>query len=103
MVWLLAEDYQRERYVFSIDSSSELDLLPRYKVRGQDILHTVSSCCPGSKAICTDGTVYALNGKKNQWVKVTQASSGGTGGSDTGSVLPDDLEYATNADIDKMF
>lgn len=83
MVWLINANYQTSFYQFSIDEESELALLPRYGVSGKENLNTIKSCCPNSRAVCTNGTVYALNGKTNEWKKIS-TSSGGSGGSGSG-------------------
>ena len=80
MVWILESNYNTTFYRFSIDSEEDLRLLPKYGVRGKGNVSTVSSCCPNSKAICSDGTIYALNGDTNKWIKFSTASSGGGGG-----------------------
>lgn len=98
MVWLLNQNYSTNYCVFSIDSTSDLKLLPRYNVAGKGILNTISTCCPSSKAMCTNGDIYVLNGNKNEWVKYT--SSGGSSG---GGELPSDVEYATDEDIENLF
>lgn len=99
MVWLLDRDYNTNYCVFSIDSVEDLKSLPKYNVAGKDILNTISSCCPNSKAKCTNGDTYALNGDTNEWIKYP-LSGGGSGGDIT--VTPD-LNYATDDDIKNLF
>ncbi len=100
MVWLLEQNYSTGFYKFSIDSESEIDLLPRYGVKGKEKLHTVHSCCPNSKAVCTDGTIYTLKGDTNEWVKFSAASGGGSSG---GSGVDPNWTYTNTDDIDEMF
>lgn len=101
MVSVIDVNYQTRCYRFSVDTVSDIELLPRVGVVGGGKLNTISSCCAGSTARQTStGNLYILNGDQNQWIKVS-SNTGGSGG--TGSVLPDDLEYATNEDIDNMF
>lgn len=100
IVWLLHQDYTTQRCQFSIDSEDDLELLPKYGIAGKEKLNTISSCCPGSRAICSDGSVYALNGNDNEWI-MCAASSGGSGGGS--SELPADLNFATDSDIRKLF
>lgn len=97
MIWVLETNYNTSFYKFSIDSEDELKLLPRYGVKGQDRTATILSCCPNSKAICSDGTIYALNGETNEWVKFSRGSSGGG----SGGISSDD--FATEGDIDDLF
>ena len=104
MVWLLHKENATKWCQFSIDSESDLELLPKYKVSGKGILNTILSCCPNSRAICTDGSTYVLNGDKNKWIKYSsgnRGSSGSSGGSS--SELPADFDFATNEDIDNLF
>lgn len=98
MVKVMTVNYNTKHYVFSIDTISDIGILPKYGISGKQGMSTISTVNPGSVAKRTNGDIYILNGDQNEWIK---ASSGNTGG-DTGS-LPDDLEYATNDDIDKMF
>ena len=105
MVSILESEYTTHFYRFSIDSDSDLELLPKYGVRGKEILNTVSSCCPGSIARCTDGSVYVLNGDLNKWVKLSSNNGGNTGGnSGDGDNDPfNDHEFATKDDMDNIF
>lgn len=102
MVWLLEQNYQSGFCRFSIDSEDELDLLPRYGIKGKEKLCTVSSCCPNSKAVCTDGTIYTLQGNTNKWIKFSVASSGGGGSSGNEGADPN-WTYTNTDDIDEMF
>lgn len=68
-VGVLNSDYQTNYYEFSYDDwSNDGSKLPRIGVRGQDNLVTIKSCCQGSIALGTDGTVKILNGDRNEWV-----------------------------------
>lgn len=100
MVWLLDRNYSTNYCVFSIDSVEDLKSLPKYNVAGKGILNTISSCCPNSKARCTNGDTYALNGDTNEWIKYA-SSGGGSGGGST--VVTPDLNYATDDDIKNLF
>lgn len=100
MVWLLHQDYSTSRCQFSIDSEDDLELLPKYGVRGKEKLNTISSCCPNSRAICTDGSVYALNGDTNEWIKYSSSGGNSGGGSPE---LPEDYVFATKHDVNKLF
>jgi len=99
LVWLLEQNYNTHYCVFSIDSVEDLKSLPKYNVAGKGILNTISLCCPNSKAKCTNGDVYALNGDTNEWIKYS-ASSGGNG---DGTAVTPDLDYATDDDIKNLF
>lgn len=101
IVWLLHKDNATNRCQFSIDSEVDLGLLPKYGIKGKEKLNTISSCCPGSRAICSDGNVYALNGDTNEWIKCSVGTGGGSGGGS--SELPVDLDFATDNDIRNLF
>lgn len=100
MVWLLDQNYSSNYCIFSIDSVEDLKSLPKYNVAGKGILKPISSCCPNSKAKCTNGDIYVLNGDINEWIKYA-SSGGGSGGGGT-NVTPD-LNYATDDDIKNLF
>lgn len=102
MVWLLEQNYNTRYCVFSIDSAEDLKSLPKYNVAGKGILNTISSCCPNSKAKCTNGDTYVLNGDTNEWIKYSIGiGCGGSGGG--GTVISPDLDYATDDDIRDLF
>ena len=103
MVWLLHKDHYTNHCQFSIDSESDLELLPKYKVSGKGVLSTIWSCCPNSRAICTNGSVYVLNGDTNEWVKLPSPCGGSGGGSGGGSTELPDWNFATDEDIHDMF
>ncbi len=92
MVWLINANYQTSFYQFSIDEESELALLPRYGVSGKGTLNTIKTCCPNSRAMCTDGTTYVLKGDTNEWIKISNGSSSGSSGgsSEEDNVLTDE-------------
>ena len=95
MLTTLYRDYTTGFSTFSVDTVAEIDKLPTVTGKGQDNLHTVYSCCAGSRAVVTSTSeTYILNGDQNKWIKTI--SSGGSGGSGFDN-------WATNEDIDKMF
>lgn len=98
MVSLISRNYNTKHYIFSIDSSSDIDLLPKYNIAGKGVLATVLTCNYGSKAMCTDGDVYILSGNTNTWIKYNSSNSG-LGGSE----IPEGYTIATTADIDNLF
>ena len=54
---------------FSYDDWDEdKDSIPTMNSPGKDILSTIRSCCQGSIAVGTDGTIKILRGKDNQWI-----------------------------------
>lgn len=98
MVSLISQNYNTKHYIFSIDSSSDIDLLPKYNIAGKGVLAAVLTCSYGSKAVCTNGDTYILKGSTNEWVKYTSSSS-----SSGGSEIPEGYTIATTADIDNLF
>ena len=97
MLSLVKIDYETNVCRFSVDEVSEIDMLPKTATAGQGVLSTVSSCRPGSMAIVTSTSQkYILNGKKDEWVKLT-----GAGGSGGGS--GEDYDFADEGDIDNIF
>ena len=60
-------DYSTNYAEFSIDSSSELSLLPTTTAAGSGALAAVPACAPGSVAYTTDGnlSIYTLDGEDN--------------------------------------
>ena len=104
MVSVINVNYNTRCYEFSIDTDSDLELLPKYGISGKEKLNTISSCSPGSVAIQTNGNVYRLNGDSNTWIKSSSSSGGGgNSGSDGGFELPDGYEFATGDDMDNIF
>ena len=65
---LLNMNYTTNYAVFSIDSESDINILPKNNVKGKSNLWTINGVAHGSLAIGTDGTNYILNGS-NEWVK----------------------------------
>ena len=61
-------NYTTNYAVFSIDSESDINILPKNNVKGKSNLWTINGVAHGSLAIGTDGTNYILNGS-NEWVK----------------------------------
>lgn len=95
MVEIISRDYTTGYSVFAVDTVAELDKLPTITNKGRDSLHTVNSCCVGSRAIVTETSdTYILNGNQNKWIKMTLSS--GDGGSENYSI-------ATTEDIDSLF
>lgn len=76
---LLKMNYDTKFAIFSIDSESDINDLPRINYFGKGILNTINSVCQGSKAIGTDGTNYILTGS-NKWIKYSSTTSSGGGG-----------------------
>lgn len=64
---LLNMNYTTNYAVFSIDSESDTNNLPKHNVKGKANLWTINGVAHGSLAIGTDGTNYILNGS-NEWV-----------------------------------
>ena len=64
---LLNMNYTTNYAVFSIDSESDINILPKHNVKGKANLWTINSVAQGSLAIGTNGTNYILNGS-NEWV-----------------------------------
>lgn len=90
---LLNINYTTRHAIFSIDSETDINNLPKINLSGKGALNTIGNVSQGSKAIGTNGTNYILTGN-NKWVKYSSSSSGGGGSSE---------EWATTDDIDKMF
>lgn len=101
IVCVLHQNYSHNYCQFHIDSKDDLELLPKYGVKGKGNLNTIGSCCPGSRAICSDGSVYALNGDDNEWIKCSASVGSGSSGGTT--ELPADLDFATDNDIRSLF
>ncbi len=60
-------DYTTGIGSFTVQSVSDLELLPKYEIHGKDILNTVKSVNFGSDAFVIDtGDVYILN-SENEW------------------------------------
>ena len=64
---LLSIDYTTKHAVFSVDSESDTNILPKNNVKGKSNLWTINSVAYGSLAIGTNGTNYILSGS-NEWV-----------------------------------
>ena len=64
---LLNMNYTTNYAVFSIDSESDINILPKNNVKGKSNLWTINGVAHGSLAIGTDGTNYILSGS-NEWV-----------------------------------
>lgn len=68
-VGLIERNYQTNYCQFSYDDWEEdKDSIPTMDSPGKGILSTIRSCCQGSYAIGTDGTIKTLRGKDNQWI-----------------------------------
>ena len=61
-------DFATNYAEFSIDSASELSLLPTTSSGGSGVLANVPACSAGSAAYTTDGTlsIYTLDGS-DEW------------------------------------
>ena len=67
-VTMLKHDYTTGYSEFSYDTDEDIDKLPRINVAGKDNLITVHTCCQGSVAIGTDGSMKILSGDLNEWI-----------------------------------
>lgn len=69
MVTVIKNDYTPKYYEFSIDTESELALLPKVGVAGKEYLNTIKECCNGSFAYLSSSAlkVWTLNGVTNTW------------------------------------
>lgn len=87
-------------FYLDTDTQADVDRLPDLFSPGKENLSTVNGCAMGSVAfvINEDTYYYQLNGQ-NEWIKKKRFSGGGGGG----DVDPEDYEWATEQDIDKMF
>lgn len=95
MVGLIDMNYQTRFCKFSIDSSSDLDALPKLKSPGKVSLSTIKSCAQGSIAYATNGKTYILSGK-NEWITYSGNSSGETTPSE-------DIEPISKSYIESLF
>ncbi len=67
-VSLLDRNYQTNYCEFSYDDwNSDKDSIPTLNSAGKETLSTIGSCCQGSIAIGTDGSLKILTGS-NQWI-----------------------------------
>lgn len=67
-VSLLEKNYNTNYCEFSYDNwETDKDLLPTLNTSGRGVLSNIHSCCQGSIAIGTDGTIKILTGA-NQWI-----------------------------------
>lgn len=97
MVSLIDLNYQTRFCKFSIDSSSDLDSLPKLKSPGKDSLSTIRSCAQGSQAYATNGKTYVLSGT-DEWVLYSGNSSGGSAGAPS-----EDIEPISKSYIESLF
>ena len=68
-VSLLDRNHQTGYCEFSYDNwNTDKDSIPTMDTAGKGILSTIRSCCQGSLAIGTDGTMYTLKGETNEWI-----------------------------------
>lgn len=98
-IGILYTDYTTNFHRFSVQTTEDLNTLPRYGVKGTGDPTKTLTTAVGSRAFVRDtGATYELNAE-NKWQKISVASSGGgsTGG-DTG-----DDSYVTPPDIDDLF
>lgn len=67
-VALLSKNYGTNYCEFSYDDwTKDKDNIPDLNNAGKGVLSTIRSCCQGSMAIGTDGTIKILTGK-NEWI-----------------------------------
>lgn len=82
-VCLLHKDYATNYCEFSFDNwVTDSVMLPNLNTSGKSTLSAVKSCCQGSLAKGTDGTMYILTGE-NKWISYISNTSGGGSGGDT--------------------
>lgn len=68
-VSLLDKNYNTNYCEFSYDNwDNDKDSIPTMNSAGKGFLSTIRSCCQGSLAIGTDGTMKMLNGDLNEWI-----------------------------------
>lgn len=68
-VTLLDKNYNTNYCEFSYDNwENDKTSIPTMNSAGKGVLSTVKSCCQGSMAIGTDGTMKILNGDTNEWI-----------------------------------
>ena len=68
-VALLDRNYNTNYCEFSYDNwDNDKDSIPTMNSAGKGVLSTIRSCCKGSLAIGTDGTMKILNGDNNEWI-----------------------------------
>ena len=68
-VSLLDRNYQTNYCEFSYDDwDKDKDSIPTMNTAGKGVLSTIRSCCQGSLAIGTDGTMKTLQGDTNEWI-----------------------------------
>lgn len=68
-VALLDRNYNTNYCEFSYDNwDNDKDSIPTMNSAGKGVLSTIHSCCQGSLAIGTDGTMKTLNGDNNEWI-----------------------------------
>ena len=68
-VSLLDRNYQTNYCEFSYDDwGKDKDYILTMNTAGKGILSTIRSCCQGSLAIGTNGTMYILKGDTNEWI-----------------------------------
>lgn len=67
-VSLLDRNYQTNYCEFSYDDwNLDKESIPTLNTAGKGTLSTIRSCCQGSMAIGTDGTMKILKGS-NEWI-----------------------------------
>ncbi len=100
MVSIIKREYETNVYHFAVDAVAELDILPKIRTRGKDILNTIAGCAMGSTAIVTENSErYILSGARNEWIRL----SAGSGDSDGGGDLPDGYTIADDSDVKNLF
>ena len=68
-VALLDRNFNTNYCEFSYDNwDNDKDSIPTMNSAGKGVLSTIRSCCQGSLAIGTDGTMKILNGDNNEWI-----------------------------------
>lgn len=67
-VGLLKKDNETQYCEFSYDTEDDINKLPTMTTSGKDALSLIQSCCQGSYAIGTNGTIKTLHGETNTWI-----------------------------------
>ena len=100
MVALKFINYGTRYCVFSIDSLSDIDMLPTQTTSGKGMVSTIKSCSMGSVAQSTDGNTYILSGDLNRWIKYSGSNTGSSG---SGGGVDIELNPITEAQIYSLF
>lgn len=101
-IGILYTDYATNFHRFSVQTTEDLNTLPRYGVKGTGDPTKTLTTAVGSRAFVRDtGATYELNAE-NKWQKISVASSSSGGGS-TGGDTGDDDQFVDKDDVDSLF